>query len=266
MTRRPPSTTSDSRSIRRDPHLGDVGGPCGDDADRLRRGPGARRRAGRRNATGSARRSRRSSDERTGPSRPGSSGRRSCCPRSPRPVTTTRRYLMLLRADVAVLALPGRGRRDDRLGALGCDPPGRVDPRRTHDAVPRQPDRDRRGRDAVVQPLRLRRGRRLGLSPRRRDRAGGTWLPVDPVRTASGDRARPGRGRGRDAVRPRGDRLDARSGRAAHRHRCPRRRDRHARPPTRTGRPGDAGRTSPSTTTVPWRPGPSRGPRHRAVD
>ena len=61
-----------------------------------------------------------------------------------------------------VLAVPGHDGRDDDLGALGLDAPGRVDQPR---------------RDDVVQPLRLRRGRGLAAPHRRRSGAGRAGLP-----------------------------------------------------------------------------------------
>ena len=51
-------------------------------------------------------------------------------------------YLMLLRRDAAVVAVPGRPGRDDRLGALGRDPARRLDPSGDHDAAA---ERRRRG-------------------------------------------------------------------------------------------------------------------------
>ena len=107
--------------------------------------PGARRPAARsRSATGSS--PRRSGERsrprwhgrfarRTGGSRPGSSGRRSCCPRSRRRTILTRR-ISCSSGGGAVVALPGGPGRHDRLGAMGRDPPGRVDPSRD-DAVHR---------------------------------------------------------------------------------------------------------------------------------
>ena len=97
----------------------------------------------------------------------------------------------------ALLALPGDPRGDDGVGALGRDPRRRLHPRRPAGAArPRE-------RDALLQPLRLRRGRRLGLPARRRDRAGrrGAGLPARDPRAEAGGRDRLRDRLGRDRAR-----------------------------------------------------------------
>ncbi len=91
----------------------------------------------------------------------------------------------------AVVALPGRPRRDDGVGALGCDPA-----RRLASTAARWTPCHRGGeerRHAVVQPLRLRRDDRLGLPHGGGPRAGcrRPRVPHGARRAAPGRRARP---------------------------------------------------------------------------
>ncbi len=90
----------------------------------------------------------------------------------------------------AVVAVPGRDGRDHHLGALGCAGS------RRHHPLGRHGDRRQLG-DALVQPLRVRRGSRLDLPVRRRHRPDRrpTRVPTRDRRAAAGDRRSPGRRR-----------------------------------------------------------------------
>ena len=89
----------------------------------------------------------------------------------PTPGCLDEAYLMLLRREMPSWLYQVRPGRDHGLGALGRDPARRVDPPGDDATPPRCADRKVGAAHAVVQPLRLRRGHRLGVPPRGRARA-----------------------------------------------------------------------------------------------